>query len=784
MKTAVTIVLVVFSIALVACALVARRSHKPIALDVALLDIALIPPMVGNLLIIISGDWFISHVGGYIYYIGLDIAIIALLRYTTDYCGINYRGTVVQRIVLALIAIDIVQLLLNPIFGHAFTMRETIVEGAPYYALVPYWGQVFHRVLVYGVFFASIAIFAHKTFTSPRVYLERYLVILIAMVITGAWESFYIFSGLPVDLSMIGFGAFGVLVFVLSLYYRPVLLLNGILARVVSDMGSAVYFFDRDHKCIYANAAGEKLLGNGSIDAEDFTEKLSDIVGQNRFDLDSEWTCRCQVSIGRDGEIQPVHASQRINRADTAFDNSDSSNHYWQLSMHLMDDDRQRRVGAFLTVHDRTSEEVSLIRERRAAEHDQLTGIYNSAHLYNTARRAMLDNPEVRYCVVGIDVREFKLINDIYSKEFGDEVLRTIAYNLKKLATPNEIYGRLTGDKFGFVLPVDEFDVENMEQRLSDESFKDQSITYPIILHMGVYEVVEEDLPLSVMFDRAFMAISSIKHDYSRRIAYYDDAMREKAIWNQRISAELDGAIANHEICPYLQPQVNEKGEVVGAEVLVRWIHPELGFLSPAKFIPFFEENGRIAQLDMFMWERACQILADWQKAGIDLFLSVNISPKDFYFVDVHETISSLVKKYGVDPNKLRLEITETVMMSDVENRLRIIENLRESGFLVEMDDFGSGYSSLNMLKDIPVDVLKIDMMFLYKTRDLDRAETILRTIIELSDQLGMPSVTEGVETADQLDMLTSMGCRMFQGYYFAKPMPLEEFEASYCNAA
>jgi len=195
-----------------------------------------------------------------------------------------------------------------------------------------------------------------------------------------------------------------------------------------------------------------------------------------------------------------------------------------------------------------------------------------------------------------------------------------------------------------------------------------------------------------------------------------------------------------------------------------------------------FEANGMIARLDAYMWERACQLLKSWQEKGIDLFLSVNISPKDFYFIDVYETIHALIEKYGIDPVKLRLEITETVMMSDVENRLRIIENLRREGFVVEMDDFGSGYSSLNMLKDMPVDLLKIDMIFLRKSSDAQRSRTILQTIVDLSLQLGIPSITEGVETAEQLSMLTAMGCRLFQGYYFDKPLPVEEFQEKYCR--
>ena len=199
--------------------------------------------------------------------------------------------------------------------------------------------------------------------------------------------------------------------------------------------------------------------------------------------------------------------------------------------------------------------------------------------------------------------------------------------------------------------------------------------------------------------------------------------------------------------------------------------------MMPRRFIPFFERNGMIAEVDRSMWRCACEILQRWKEMGIPLFLSVNVSPKDFYFMDVGKEIREIVREHQVDPRQLRIEITETVMMSDMENRIRILNELKEEGFLIEMDDFGSGYSSLNMLKDMPIDLIKIDMMFLRQTRDNEKAKTILQNILHLSEELGMISLTEGVETENQYLMLAEKGCHLFQGFYFAKPMPPEEYE-------
>ena len=218
-------------------------------------------------------------------------------------------------------------------------------------------------------------------------------------------------------------------------------------------------------------------------------------------------------------------------------------------------------------------------------------------------------------------------------------------------------------------------------------------------------------------------------------------------------------------------------GKIIGSEALVRWIHPEEGFLPPIKFIPVFERNGMIAEVDKYIWRCACEILASWTGDRSNLFISINISPKDFYFMDVYSEITALVKEYGIEPSRLRVEITESVMMTDIENRIAILNNFRESGFIVEMDDFGSGYSSLNQLKDMPLDGLKIDMKFLSSATNNERSETILRHVVKMSKELGLFSLTEGVETKEQYKMLNEMGCNLFQGYYFAKPIPLDEFE-------
>ena len=231
----------------------------------------------------------------------------------------------------------------------------------------------------------------------------------------------------------------------------------------------------------------------------------------------------------------------------------------------------------------------------------------------------------------------------------------------------------------------------------------------------------------------------------------------------------------------FLQPQITNDGRVVGAEALVRWISPDKGMISPADFIPVLEKVGLIHKLDLYMWEKAAQKLQEWKREGKNnLSISVNISTQDFYLIDIYEAFHELSKKYDFDIKNLKLEITESALMKDVRRIMRNMDELHALGYDIEIDDFGSGYSSLGMLKDIRADILKIDMIFLQETVNVDRSTTIIKNVIAMSKELGMPVVTEGVETKEQVDFLQKAGCDMFQGFYFARPMSVENFEQTY----
>ena len=758
MRNAYSLVFLLMAVTLAVCAGLAWRSRKAIGKPVAAVVASLIPPVIGNMIIISSGDRAISTLGCYVYFIGMDIVMLALTHFTLEYCGLTRLKTHYLNVVRAVMAVDSVQLLLNPLLGHAFGTEAITVDGFPYYRLIPYMGQAFHRIVDYAVIATVMLIFLYKLIRTPRIYAERYGIILIAMVAGLVWESYYIFSRTPIDRSMAGFVIFGLLAFYFSIYYRPVRLLDRMLANIASGMSEAMFFMDAGGHCVWANQPGCALM---DIRDADFDPAVAHL--QDRFDINlagqDEWTV------------------QRETVTDGALC-------HYVLQKRTVEDDAGRIVGAFLSVRDDTREHQELQHEKYNASHDRLTGLYNREYLYERARKMIDSHPDARCLIAFIDVKDFKLVNDIFGTEFGDYALRVIGKWIADIMPEDSVYGRLGGDTFGACLSEAAFDSEAIEASLSRFVVKKGAMEHNILIHVGVFAVTEPELDVSVMFDRAHLALSTIEREYQTHIAWYDENIRKRILWRQYISSELHDALEQGQIQPYFQPIVDGTGHTVGAEALVRWQHPVEGFLSPAAFIPVFEENGMIARIDRYMWRRACEILAEWERRGLDQFISINISPKDFYFMDVAAEIRSAVNDYGVSPDRLRLEITETVMITDMENRMRILQSLREEGFHIEMDDFGSGYSSLNLLKDMPVDVMKIDMAFLSRSRHELKAERILNNMVRMSEDIGIYSLVEGVETRDQYRMLSEMGCRLFQGYYFARPMPLKEFELKWLSDA
>lgn len=411
---------------------------------------------------------------------------------------------------------------------------------------------------------------------------------------------------------------------------------------------------------------------------------------------------------------------------------------------------------------------------------DRTTGLYTKAYFYQQARELLELHPEKEYDIICSNVENFKLYNDTFGVANGDELLAGIAGFAREHIARRGISGRLGADHFMYLCERD----RELRER-SFEAYLEQINAMPqargkVMLKWGVYPVEDRGVSIERMCDRAFLAADTIKGQYGVLSVTYDDRLREKLLREQALTDEMLKALQGGQFCVYYQPKISlSNGTLAGAEALVRWKHPELGFLPPGEFIPLFEKNGFISELDGFVWESVCRQMRSWRDRGLPAVpVSVNVSRADMYQSNLPERLLALVERYGLQPETLHLEVTESAYTENPGQIIATVQRLRELGFIVELDDFGSGYSSLNMLNTMPLDILKLDMKFIQTEMARPRGQGILRFIVGMAKWLNLHVVAEGVETHEQAERLREMGCDDAQGYYFSRPLPVGDFEA------
>ena len=426
---------------------------------------------------------------------------------------------------------------------------------------------------------------------------------------------------------------------------------------------------------------------------------------------------------------------------------------------------------------EQTAQSQAIFDMHRRIEMDSLTNLYDRENFCQKAASFMQRDATKKYVVVYLDVNFFKVVNDLFGVETGNLLLRSAAAFLQNVASGVGVAGRLEADHFALCLPADALNIDAIIQGL-DGIVQSLNIPQNIRFYAGIYPVANVFLAVSQMCNRAHTALSAAKGLYSTRYAWYDDKMRDDEVEEHLILRDMAGALASGQFSINIQPIINiETNEDICGEVLVRWYHPLKEFIPPTRFIPIFEKNGFVAQIDRFVWEEACKLLA-YERKTFDRVIpvSVNLSRLNFYDEKLVEYILGLIQKYKLEPWMLRLEITESAYTDNMHLLIDTVAHFQKEGFKILMDDFGSGYSSLNMLRNMPVDILKLDMRFLDNIQHDSRARAIVKNVVNLAKDIDMDVIIEGVETKEQLDFLTSIGCKNIQGFYFAHPMTKEDY--------
>lgn len=417
---------------------------------------------------------------------------------------------------------------------------------------------------------------------------------------------------------------------------------------------------------------------------------------------------------------------------------------------------------------------------RNGIEINPLTGLYFSHAFFEKADEYLHQVEPDTHCMVAVDLEHFRLFNKIYGRGQGDLLLQKLGDILKEYRRQNGgVIGYIGGDNFAMLTKYDKRELRQLSRDMGRE-ITSWSSTVGFLPVFGIYPISDPGIPAATMYDRATIALSQVIGNYVKRSCEYSADMEEKVEKELRLLSEIQEALYNEEFIFYIQPQCDiSTGKIVGGESLARWKHPTKGMISPGIFVPVLERNGFIASLDRYVWKKVCQWLREWiDKGHHPVPISINVSRIDMFSMDVPAYLEELIHTYNLPASLLKVEITESAYAENNDKVIRTVKQLRDEDFLVMMDDFGSGYSSLNMLKSVAVDVIKLDMRFLeINDKEEEKGIGILESVVNMARQMRMPVIVEGVETQKQESYLLKMGCRYTQGYYYYRPMAVEEFE-------
>lgn len=541
---------------------------------------------------------------------------------------------------------------------------------------------------------------------------------------------------------------------------------------VVNQLKTIVFEYNYLQCSSYTSPLFEEKFGLSQINSIDFTvgEETKDLIYKedmdtykmlfyNRSDDFREITCRLNEVSGKAA--------------------------WYRISIQFIYNEEGDLIRAIGTLKD--VDEIVRSHEilRYRSEYDVLTNILNVNRFYIDAGRRIVDDENNKYAIISFDIDKFKLINDLFGMKTGDEVLKHVAAVMRERLDETTIFCRVHSDVFFICTDYKKRgDIIKLIEKLRKGIYHND-FSFDINTSFGIYLVNDRSIPINLMCDRATLAGRTVKTNAMKFCSFYDEQYRAEMLKTKEIEQDMNFAIIDKQFLMYLQPKYDlESGNICGAEVLSRWKHPVKGLIQPNDFIPLFERNGFILRLDEYMWEEACKTLSNWRDEGkTPIPLSVNISRYHIKNNDLVHVWKRLIKKYDIPTSYLTLEITETFFY-DSDDMYMVLQQLQDMGFQLEVDDFGAGYSSLNMIRQVPVNTIKIDKDFLDKKLATDKGKIVISHTIAMAKDLKLNVVAEGVETEEHVEFLKSSSCDIAQGYYFAKPMPLEEFNLLCYGAA
>lgn len=747
---------IIMCAALIYCAVMAGKKKMAYSQNIINIEMTLLLIFASNLATYMSSNMQVSYFAYSLHHVAMDWFMLFFLMFIYDYTLDYPIIKKISGVLHVFAAVDMLLSIFNVIFHTSFDLKEVFyAENKSYFVIeIRKWPMVAHDMFIFFLVAMIVLVLVLEASSTSRMYRKSYW-IFSTLFFSAAMIDALLYTSEPLfRLSLFLYGALGIVIYYFSIKYSYHDIVNFSLEQLLKKIACGIMLFDIHKRPFYINEKGRELFD----------------IPENDYRKAVQINAECYDNYMKTKETQSVE--ERIVNGRRQF---------LEKEYFLLKDDQGYAIGNALMVTDRTEEYEKYDREHYLLTHDSLTGFYTREQFGKRTRQMLDANPNTEFCMVCFNIKDFKLINDLLGTNRGDEVLLMESAMIKQAVSKPGTYGRIGGDKFAVCMPRQRFSQKTFYDIIKKVEGKFSSATYRMHIYMGVYNIKNTEEAVSVMCDRCNLAIQSISNDYSRFVAYYHEDMLESSMEENHLLGEFEQALQEGQFVMFVQPQINHESKLIGAEALVRWNHPKRGQMERERFITLFERYALISKLDKFIWREAAKTLRRWADMGHEeLYLSVNISAKDFFYLDIFKEFTNLVEEYDINPKRLKLEITETAFLVDPASRVNLIERLQEYGFEVELDNFGSGYSSLYMLKDIRTDGIKIDQRFFQTAITERRGLKVLKGIFALTRDLDMHIVVKGVEKKEQVEILNEMGDSIYQGYYFSKPIPVREFEFKY----
>lgn len=647
--------------------------------------------------------------------------------------------------------IDSVLLLANARVNVFFDLVPAYTKARFFYWGIEYTSKFeFHKLVCAILSFSSLALLISSIVKAPSYNKIKYVTILTSESLVLIANYIFNSLALPLNISLLMLVASSIFIanYVNKDFSAPVLI--GPLSAITESINDVIFCYDSSENLIYANSAAKNVFKKSNDNLENFAKEFRQYFLINR----------------------PTELSLKLENGEERYYITEYKDFFISNS----------NIGSYLRLQDKTKETLESRRKNYIATHDLLTGLFNRSGFFKKMQEALYQNTFKNPILICTNIKDFKLINTIYSEQVGDSVLQNQTEVIKRLpGHKKSIIGRIADDKFAILMEKQDFDKDIFEEVFNEVSCIIEKTLYNIQIVAGIYEIYDKKDTIQSIYDKAKISLDAIKDSDNQIFSFYNPSMMEKMLKEKDIVNDFEKSLNEKQFSIQLQPVIDNDGNVLGAESVVRWNNPKYENLTPSSFLDVLERTSLIYKLDVYVWELVAKKLHEWKKRGFsDRFISVNVSSKDKFFIDIIKTFSELIKKYDISPQNFKVEIRETAMLENPEKTIEIFSQLKKLGIKVYIDNFGTGFSSLNVLKDFIADGIKMDTSFLSESKVSGKNKIILQTMISMSSNLGMEFIAKGVESENQMLALSKMDCKLFQGFYFSKPLPVKTYEAKY----